>query len=56
MQLKCHPYFPMGSECGGDDCLTFPDVGIRVEFIKVDDHGYFVIRTLRLVDVEVNMQ
>ncbi|XP_067931685.1 tyrosine-protein phosphatase non-receptor type 2-like isoform X2 [Watersipora subatra] len=51
-RLKCHPYFPIGCEYGGDETMSFPDVGIQVEHIKTDDHGYFLVRTLRLINLE----
>jgi len=43
----------MGAEFGAEDSLTYADVSIRVDYLKCEDYGYFVIRTFKLVHLEV---
>lgn len=43
----------MGAESGGEDSITYPDVGIRVDQVEFENNGFFVIRTLRLFNLQV---
>jgi len=44
--LKCHQYWPTGQ----GDCLTFDDVGLKVENIEVTPGEHYNISTLRLTN------
>ncbi|KAF7269315.1 protein tyrosine phosphatase 61F isoform X2 [Rhynchophorus ferrugineus] len=45
---KCSQYWPstIGSK------INFPDVGLTLEYIKQEDHSYYLTRVLRLTDIE----
>ncbi|KAG7189823.1 hypothetical protein KM043_017483 [Ampulex compressa] len=49
-QVKCHQYWPL------EDCLdhimTFPDVGIKVEYVSKTESSDYTTRILRLTDME----
>jgi hypothetical protein len=46
-QVKCHQYWPLGSEPGVDDVMELTDVGLKVQFISEDDAPYYTTRILR---------
>lgn len=45
--MKCHPYWPKPKEK-----LDLQDVGLHVEFVRVQAYKNFVKRVFRLTDVE----
>ncbi|GAB0090244.1 Tyrosine-protein phosphatase non-receptor type 61F [Sergentomyia squamirostris] len=49
-QVKCHQYWP--DEIGDEHKMNLTDVGLTVEFLKVEEFVNFSIRTLRLSDIE----
>ena len=55
LQLKCHPYYPTGSENDGDDEMEFPDVGLVVTFVEErESNSHYTARILQLTDVAVS--
>lgn len=51
-QVKCHQYWPMGSNKGGEDEMTFTEAGLRVKFVSEVEASYYTKRILRLTDIE----
>ena len=53
-EVKCHQYYPVGSENEGDDEMVFNDVGLKVTFINEQHTSYhFTTRILHLLDLQV---
>jgi hypothetical protein len=46
-QVKCHQYWPLGTQPGSDDVMELTDVGLRVQFISEDEAPYYTTRILR---------
>lgn len=46
-QVKCHQYWPVGSKNGGEDCMDFPEVGLKVELSSESEGPYYITRVLR---------
>lgn len=51
-QVKCFQYYPLGSDNGGQDVLDFEDVGLTVTFLYQQEEQDYVIRTLRLTNMD----
>jgi len=52
--VKCHPYYPVGSENEGDDEMVFNDVGLKVSYITERHTNYhFTTRIFQLLDLQV---
>ncbi|XP_063925439.1 tyrosine-protein phosphatase non-receptor type 61F isoform X2 [Zophobas morio] len=49
-QEKCFQYWP--SKLGDDYLMTFDDVGLSLQYIKQEDHSYYLQRVLRLTDMK----
>jgi len=49
-QIKCHQYWPLGENQGGQDELDLPSVNLRVSIISSSTHSHYVYRTMRLTD------
>ncbi|KAK4008778.1 tyrosine-protein phosphatase non-receptor type 2 isoform X1 [Daphnia magna] len=49
-QIKCHTYWPLGTL--PNHTLTFDDVHLTVELIEEDHKQNYILRTLRLVDLD----
>lgn len=49
-QEKCYQYWP--SKIGPDYIMRLNDVGLTVEYLEQQDHSYYLVRVLRLTDVE----
>ncbi|XP_055685794.1 tyrosine-protein phosphatase non-receptor type 61F isoform X2 [Lutzomyia longipalpis] len=49
-QVKCHLYWP--EKIGEEHRMNLTDVGLIVEYLKVEEFVNFSIRTLRLTDME----
>ncbi|XP_059614631.1 tyrosine-protein phosphatase non-receptor type 61F isoform X2 [Phlebotomus argentipes] len=49
-QIKCHLYWP--EKIGEEHRMNLTDVGLTVEYLKVEEFGNFSIRTLRLTDTD----
>ena len=55
IQVKCHQYYPVGSENEGDDEMVFNDVGLKVTYITERHTNYhFTTRVLQLLDLQVS--
>jgi len=51
-QLKCHAYFPSGSENDGDDEMTFDDVKLKVTYVEErDSNTNYTVRAFYLTDI-----
>jgi protein tyrosine phosphatase len=51
-QVKCHQYYPSGSENEGDDELTFDDVGLKVTYIEErESNANYTVRAFYLTDL-----
>jgi hypothetical protein len=46
-QVKCHQYWPPGTQPGSDDVMELTDVGLKVQFISEDTAPYYTTRILR---------
>ena len=54
LQIKCHQYYPTGSENEGDDEVEFDDVGLKVSYICERDSNYnYTTKILQITDLEV---
>jgi len=54
VQLKCHPYYPTGSENEGEDEMEFSDVGLKVMYVEErESNVHYTARIFYLTDVEV---
>jgi len=51
-QVKCHQYWPPGTQPGSDDVMELTDVGLKVQFISEDKAPYYTTRILRLTEIE----
>ncbi|XP_023713038.1 tyrosine-protein phosphatase non-receptor type 2 isoform X3 [Cryptotermes secundus] len=51
-QVKCHQYWPLGSQPGIDNVMELTDVGLKVQFISEDEAPYYTTRILRLTETE----
>jgi len=53
-QLKCHPYYPTGSENEGEDELEFSDVGLKVTYVEEKESDiHYTARVFYITDTEV---
>jgi len=53
-QVKCFPYYPAGAEHGGQDEMTFEDVGLKVTFVSnLECNNQYTARLLRIEELEV---
>ncbi|GFY61813.1 tyrosine-protein phosphatase non-receptor type 1 [Trichonephila inaurata madagascariensis] len=50
--VKCHLYWPVGSENGGSNDLVLPDVQLKITFLNQKNESNFVIRRFLLTDLE----
>lgn len=51
-QVKCHQYWPLGKQHGGEDELYLPDVGLKIEYIRETTKSFYTVRELQLFDLE----
>ncbi|XP_063232882.1 tyrosine-protein phosphatase non-receptor type 2 isoform X2 [Bacillus rossius redtenbacheri] len=51
-QVKCHQYWPAGTQPGVDDTLTLTEVGLRVQYVSETEASYYTTRILRLTELE----
>ncbi|XP_046452031.1 tyrosine-protein phosphatase non-receptor type 2-like isoform X2 [Daphnia pulex] len=49
-QVKCHTYWPVGTHT--NNMLTFEDVQLTVELVEEEHKQNYILRTLRLVDLD----
>lgn len=49
-QDKCYQYWP--SKIGSEYAMQLADVGLSVEYMKQQDHSYYLTRVLRLTDTK----
>ena len=55
-QLKCHPYYPTGSENEGEDELEFADVGLKVTYVEEKESNvHYTARVFYITDTEVQI-
>jgi len=55
-QVKCHPYYPTGSENEGDDELEFDDVGLKVTYVEEKESNvHYTARIFYVTDTEVQI-
>ena len=53
-QVKCHAYYPTGSENEGEDVLEFPDVGLKVTYVEEKESNmHYTARVFYVTDAEV---
>ncbi|GIX68498.1 tyrosine-protein phosphatase non-receptor type 1 [Caerostris darwini] len=50
--VKCHQYWPVGSENGGSDDLILQDVHLKITFLNLKNESYYVVRKFLLTDLE----
>ncbi|KAK3869219.1 hypothetical protein Pcinc_025467 [Petrolisthes cinctipes] len=50
-QIKCHQYWPLGEEGGGDDSIQFSTVGLKVQLVSITHHTHYNNSTLRLTHI-----
>lgn len=50
--VKCHQYWPVGSENGDSDDLILPDVRLKISFLNQKNESNFVVRKFLLTDLE----
>ncbi|GFT00952.1 tyrosine-protein phosphatase non-receptor type 1 [Nephila pilipes] len=50
--VKCHQYWPVGSENGGNDDLILSDVNLKIAFLNQKNESNFVVRRFLLTDLE----
>jgi len=50
--VKCHQYWPMGRQLGGEDLLVLPDVGLKVEFVCETEYSFYTVRQLKITHVQ----
>jgi hypothetical protein len=46
-QVKCHQYWPPGTQPESDDVMELTDVGLKVQFISEEKAPYYTTRILR---------
>nr|CAD7425261.1 unnamed protein product [Timema monikensis] len=51
-QVKCHQYWPLGTEPGVNDVMVMTDVGLKVQYISETEASYYTTRILRLTELE----
>lgn len=51
-QEKCYQYWPL--KPGRDYMMKMDNVGLTLEYIEQQDHSYYLVRVLRLTDVDSN--
>ncbi|XP_075229013.1 tyrosine-protein phosphatase non-receptor type 1-like isoform X2 [Lycorma delicatula] len=51
-QVKCHQYWPMGSNKGGENQMLFTEALLKVEFVSEIEASYYIKRVLRLTELE----
>ncbi|XP_044733892.1 tyrosine-protein phosphatase non-receptor type 1 isoform X2 [Chrysoperla carnea] len=49
-QIKCHKYWP--TEIGIDYTQYFNDVGLKLEYLSMEDNSYYIKRNFKLIDLE----
>jgi len=55
-QLKCHPYYPTGSENEGEDEMVFEDVGLKVIYAEEKESNvHYMARVFYITDTEVQL-
>lgn len=55
VQVKCHQYWPTGSEYDGEDELILPDVNLQITFLSQEDRSNYVLREFLITDLEVSV-
>ncbi|CAL1277086.1 unnamed protein product [Larinioides sclopetarius] len=50
--VKCHQYWPVGSENGGSDDLILRDVNLKITFLSQKNELNYVIRKFLITDLE----
>lgn len=51
-QEKCFQYWPQ--KIGPDHIMKMENVGLTLEYLEQQDHSYYLVRILRLADVDSN--
>lgn len=49
-QIKCHMYWP--DKIGEQHLINLTDVGLTVEYLKIEEFHHYVVRTFKLTDSE----
>jgi len=53
-QVKCHAYYPTGSENEGEDVMEFTDVGLKVTYVEEKESNmHYMARVFSITDTEV---
>ena len=53
-QVKCHAYYPTGSENEGEDVMEFDDVGLKVTYVEEKESNmHYTARVFYVTDIEV---
>ena len=53
-QVKCHAYYPTGSENEGEDAMEFDDVGLKVTYVEEKESNmHYTARVFYITDTEV---
>jgi len=53
-QLKCHQYYPTGTENEGEDEVEFEDVGLKVTYVEEKESNvHYTARVFYVTDTEV---
>ncbi|XP_055929076.1 tyrosine-protein phosphatase non-receptor type 2-like isoform X1 [Argiope bruennichi] len=50
--VKCHQYWPVGSENGGSDDLILRDVNLKITFLSQKNESNYVVRNFLITDLE----
>lgn len=53
-QIKCHQYWPLGSNHDGDDVMVLEDVGLQIEYLSEVNKIYYVIRQLKITHLKTS--
>lgn len=54
--VKCHQYWPVGADQGGEDELLLTSVGLKVTFLSEKPATNYTVRELMLTDLESGQQ
>lgn len=49
-QIKCHMYWP--DKIGEQNLINLTDVGLTVEYLKIEEFHHYDVRTFKLTDIE----
>lgn len=52
-QVKCHQYWPIGDQYGGEDDLLLSDVNLKITFNCQKEDSHYILREFKITDLEV---